>query len=147
MVWEDFGHETTCTDIRELKTRITGTMQAPFRSGTFGSMSLFLRYSRTLPMTAALEISKSVVRYQACRERHARNLALSLLLCGLVLSSMGCWAPFRSHGIRANCLPDTFRTPIRTAGKPLNFSNLTIQPPADYILGPNDMGATGVPRS
>ncbi|QEG41890.1 Polysaccharide biosynthesis/export protein [Roseimaritima ulvae] len=61
------------------------------------------------------------------------------LICGIgVLLQVGCWAPLRSPGIPANQLPESFRTPSRTGGKPLNFSALTISPPQDYILGPND---------
>jgi protein involved in polysaccharide export with SLBB domain len=50
----------------------------------------------------------------------------------------GCWAPLKSVGIPATALPDTFRIPMRTSGAPLNFASLTIAPPQDYILGPND---------
>lgn len=50
----------------------------------------------------------------------------------------GCWAPLHSCGIPATQLPETFRLPTRTGGVPLNFASLTIQPPNDYILGPDD---------
>lgn len=62
-----------------------------------------------------------------------------LLGAAVILLTTGCWAPYRSYGIPACSLPDDFRTPIRTAGPPLNFSSLTMNPPADYLLGTNDV--------
>jgi protein involved in polysaccharide export with SLBB domain len=44
-----------------------------------------------------------------------------------------------SHGIPARKLPESFRAPIRTGAPQLNFTNLTIRPQADYILGPDDV--------
>ncbi|MBI3465187.1 MAG: polysaccharide biosynthesis/export family protein [Planctomycetes bacterium] len=51
----------------------------------------------------------------------------------------GCYAPLRTHGIPARELPDSYRTPVRTAGEPLNYATLTMPPQEDYILGPNDV--------
>ncbi len=51
----------------------------------------------------------------------------------------GCWAPLVSPAIPACSLPDSFRTPIRTAGPPLNLASLSIPPQLDYILGPGDV--------
>lgn len=90
------------------------------------------------PPKKAASTEKSALRSRLC------EVTLVLLLCVLG-SASGCWAPLRSHGIPARCLPDSFRTPIRTAGAPLNYSNLTIQPPADYILGANDILEITVP--
>lgn len=66
-------------------------------------------------------------------------LLLVVALCG------GCWAPLHSPGIAASSLPDSFRIPMRTAGMPLNFANLTARPPADYLLGPGDVLRVTVP--
>lgn len=65
---------------------------------------------------------------------NVRLVACLLLIC----VQTGCWTPLQSHGIQASRLPDTFRIPQRTAGESLNFANLTIEPPDDYLLGPND---------
>ena len=65
-----------------------------------------------------------------------------LLACCLLT---GCWAPLHSHGIAASSLPDHYRTPFRTAGFPLNYSELTVDPPADYLLGPGDILDVTVP--
>ena len=65
------------------------------------------------------------------------------LLCAT--TSLGCWAPLRSPAIPAHTLPDEFRTPMRTAGPPLNFANLTVRSPGDYRLGPNDVLEVSVP--
>ncbi|HYW78951.1 MAG TPA: polysaccharide biosynthesis/export family protein [Thermoguttaceae bacterium] len=63
---------------------------------------------------------------------------LALVSLGLFASG-GCWAPFVSPAIPACSLPDSFRTPIRTAGPPLNLASLSIPPQPDYILGPGDV--------
>ena len=75
----------------------------------------------------------------------AASRGLVVLAACLLVAASGCWAPFRSYGIPARTLPNSFRTPMRTAGAPLNFSNLTVQPPADYILGPNDILEVTIP--
>jgi len=59
--------------------------------------------------------------------------------CGSLLLCAGCWAPFHSYGVPAANLPDAFRIPQRTAGPTLNLCRLTIPPPDDYILGPDDV--------
>jgi protein involved in polysaccharide export with SLBB domain len=51
----------------------------------------------------------------------------------------GCYAPFRSYGVPAANLPETFRVPWRTAAPPLNLAGLTIPPQPDYVLGPGDV--------
>ncbi len=68
-----------------------------------------------------------------------------LLLSAWLVSLTGCWVPFHSPGIPATQLPDSFRLPSRTAGDPLNFAELTIDPPADYVLGPDDVLELTVP--
>jgi protein involved in polysaccharide export with SLBB domain len=57
----------------------------------------------------------------------------------------GCYAPLRSKGIWARELPESFRTPTRGVGQPLNFSNLTARPTVDYILGPGDVLEVTIP--
>ena len=69
----------------------------------------------------------------------SRPASLLAILSVVLPFATGCWAPLHSPGIPAASLPDSYRIPIRTAGPPLNFSSLTIPPPEDYILGPNDM--------
>ena len=74
------------------------------------------------------------------RDRGSTRISACVLLSAVVLfSATGCWAPYRSPGIPACTLPDDFRTPIRTAGPPLNFVSLTMKQPADYYLGTNDI--------
>jgi len=60
------------------------------------------------------------------------------VLFGLSITA-GCWAPLCSPGVPACALPDSFRTPMRTAGPPLNFASLSLPPQKDYILGPDDV--------
>ncbi len=57
----------------------------------------------------------------------------------------GCYAPLRTTSIPARSLPDSFRTPWRTGGAPLNLSRLTVRPPADYFLGPEDILEVTIP--
>lgn len=74
-----------------------------------------------------------------------------LSLCRLLLIALGCciaggcYAPVHSYGIPASSLPDDFRVPSRTVGPPLNFSNLTVAAPPDYLLGPEDVLEVTVP--
>lgn len=63
----------------------------------------------------------------------------------LVATSVGCYAPLCSPGIPAPNLPDSYRTPYKSIALPLNFSNLTVSPPRDYILGPDDVLEVTVP--
>lgn len=70
-----------------------------------------------------------------------RLLALSPVLC--ILS--GCYAPLTSRAIPASTLPEDFRAPLRTGGSPLNLSTLTMTPPRDYLLGPNDILEVTIP--
>jgi protein involved in polysaccharide export with SLBB domain len=56
-----------------------------------------------------------------------------------VSAAAGCYAPLRSPGVRARDLSDEFRTPRRTAGQPLNFADLTLPAPRDYLLGAGDL--------
>lgn len=76
---------------------------------------------------------------QSRRIRRWNPLVGLLILLGLMCVSTGCWAPFCSPGIPACTLPDSFRTPTRTAGPPLNYVTLTMNPQPDYILGTNDV--------
>ena len=57
----------------------------------------------------------------------------------LIILLCGCWAPLLSPGIPASQLPETYRTPNRTAGKPLNYASLTVPATGDYLLGPGDI--------
>lgn len=71
-----------------------------------------------------------------------RPLAAVALFSSLLT---GCYAPLKSPAIPAWELAECYRTPVRTAGAPLNLAALTATPPADYILGPNDVLDIGVP--
>jgi protein involved in polysaccharide export with SLBB domain len=71
---------------------------------------------------------------------------LRLLVLGASwLSVAGCYAPLGTHAIPASSLPEEFRIPWRTGGPPLNLSTLTMQPPRDYLLGPNDILEVTIP--
>jgi len=96
-------------------------------------------------MTTGLDLPNLTAEHKAVGSRNTWGSVCIVFLGCLAVASTGCWAPFRSHGIPARCLPDSFRTPTRTAGAPLNYSNLTIQPPADYILGPDDILEITIP--
>ena len=63
----------------------------------------------------------------------------------LVSSLPGCYAPLVTKAIPARTLPDEFRVPLRTGGPRLNLSALTMQPPQDYLLGPNDILGVTIP--
>ncbi|MCG8449618.1 MAG: polysaccharide export protein [Pirellulales bacterium] len=110
---------------------------------------LAIRLIRAIDFTQKLErgmLSNSTIPCPDAQQRAWLYRTALLLMSGLLaVSTSGCWAPLRSHGIPARCLPDHFRAPMRTAGTPLNFSNLTIQPPVDYILGPNDVLEITIP--
>jgi len=76
------------------------------------------------------------------RRRSASRLPRLALAAGILLGLpivLGCWAPLCSPGVPACALPDEFRTPMRTAGPPLNFASLSLPPQRDYILGPDDV--------
>lgn len=74
--------------------------------------------------------------------QHRTWCLVGLMTC---LTSLGCWAPLHSRAVPASQLSDVYRTPIRTAGAPLNFATLTAEPPSDYILGTNDVIDVTVP--
>lgn len=62
-----------------------------------------------------------------------------LLVAALSLLSTGCWAPYRSYGVQARDLPDSFRLPERVFGDDLGLANLTVPPPPQFLLGPEDL--------
>lgn len=64
---------------------------------------------------------------------------------GFLLGFSGCWTPFYAPATSACDLPDFYRMPVRTAGPPLNYANLTLAPTPDYLLGPNDVLEVTVP--
>lgn len=70
-----------------------------------------------------------------------RLLAVAVTLFSLT----GCYAPLVSHGVPAGTLSEEFRIPFRTGGQPLNLSTLTLTPPRDYLLGPNDLLEVTIP--
>lgn len=61
-----------------------------------------------------------------------------LVGAAVVLAVAGCYVPLRSPAIPACELDDSFRAPDRSVAKELNFASLTLPPPSDYILGPDD---------
>jgi len=75
-----------------------------------------------------------------------RRLFLAVLGLICLLPQTGCWAPFRTVAVAANTLPEEFRTPLRTGGMPLNYANLTVTPPPDYLLGAEDVLDVMVPN-
>ena len=66
-------------------------------------------------------------------------VGIFVIVCLGLLTSVGCYAPMRSPGIPASTLPDSYRMYTRSAGQPLNFANLTLPAPDEYILGPGDI--------
>jgi protein involved in polysaccharide export with SLBB domain len=50
----------------------------------------------------------------------------------------GCYTPLHSYAVPAVELPDYYRMPQRSVAPTLNLAKLTVPPPQDYILGPND---------
>jgi polysaccharide export outer membrane protein len=56
----------------------------------------------------------------------------------IAVALSGCYVPLRSPAIPACQLDDSFRMPNRSVARELNFANLTLPPPSDYILGPDD---------
>jgi protein involved in polysaccharide export with SLBB domain len=79
-------------------------------------------------------------------EVHLQRLLVLLTFCAGVCTSTGCYTPLQSHGIWACSLPDSFRTPVRSVGPPLNYSHLTVRPTADYILGGGDVLEVTIPE-
>ncbi|MEZ6120061.1 MAG: polysaccharide biosynthesis/export family protein [Pirellulaceae bacterium] len=71
------------------------------------------------------------------------QLLFALLACG---NLVGCYAPLRSPAIAATALPDSYRTPYRSVGTPLNFAELTQPTPPDYLLGPKDVLQIAIPE-
>ncbi len=67
----------------------------------------------------------------------SRAVVLAAGCLGAYLTA-GCYAPLHSHGIPAATLPDSYRSPVRSLGSPINFASLTIPPQQDYLLGPGD---------
>ena len=71
-------------------------------------------------------------------------VALIGILC--LVHTTGCYVPLRSPAIPANCLPDEFRTPIRSVAPRLNLATLALSAPNDYILGPKDSISVLIPE-
>lgn len=71
-----------------------------------------------------------------------------LALAALMLLPMlaGCWAPLRTYAVPACELPDSFRMPTRIVGPRLNMANLVVPPPADYLLGADDVLEISIPN-
>jgi len=86
----------------------------------------------------------NILEYPTTRRIGAQALwGLTVVCCVCVAG--GCYAPLVSHGVPARVLPDSFRFPQRTLAPPLNYANLTVPPPTDYLLGPNDVLEVTVP--
>ena len=75
----------------------------------------------------------------ATRDRGIALLSRLWLLAITIVVNGGCYAPIHSPGIPAASLPPEFRTPVRTAGPPLNYSTLVGPQPPVYLLGPGDV--------
>ncbi len=112
------------------------------QSGRFTEYAVGKRTARMLsvnPRKEPLPVASTLASRLA---RASFRVALS----GLSLATLtGCWVPLRSPAIPASSLPDHFRAPLRSSGVPLNFASLTIRPPADYILGTDDVLEVSVP--
>ncbi len=68
----------------------------------------------------------------------ASRFRWATLSCLTLTILTGCYTPLHSPGIPACELPYEFRMPYRSTAQELNLAKLTVPPPADYILGPND---------
>lgn len=77
--------------------------------------------------------------------RQGQRLTSHLALLVTCLACWGCYAPMSSRAIPATALPPEFRVPQRTQGPSLNYSQLTIKPPSDYLLGADDILEVTVP--
>ena len=64
--------------------------------------------------------------------------ATALLGAFCVMMASGCYVPLQSYGIPAWQLTDEYRTPERSMARQMNYADLTVPPPPDYIIGPND---------
>ena len=77
--------------------------------------------------------------------RRLRWMKLSLVvLVGFV--SGGCYVPLRSPALPATALPDEFRTPVRSLSPHLNYANVALIQPQDYLLGPGDRLEITIPN-
>ena len=61
------------------------------------------------------------------------------LASAVVVCAVGCYAPLRSPGTPASRLPDHFRTPVKSCSAPLNFGQLSMSVPDEYLLGRDDV--------
>lgn len=77
--------------------------------------------------------------------RQIDRLALFLAVVVTCIGSVGCYAPMHSQALPAATLPAEFRVPHRTMGPMLNYSQLTIKPPSDYLLGTGDILEVTIP--
>lgn len=77
--------------------------------------------------------------------RHVYRLALVFAVVVVCCDGVGCYAPIHTRATPATSLPHEFRVPQRTMGPSLNYSQLTIKPPSDYLLGSNDILEVTVP--
>jgi len=82
--------------------------------------------------------------------RRSCALWCALLLAALVCS--GCYVPgpkqnmvLNGHSVCAVDLPQDFRTPSRGVASKLNLASLSVPPPAEYLLGPEDTLEVTVP--
>ena len=74
-----------------------------------------------------------------------RWFLLSLTGLWMLAVASGCYAPLHSSAIPARHLPDSFRTPYRTLAPKLNYANLTVASPDDYLIRTNDILEVTVP--
>ncbi len=73
------------------------------------------------------------------------RLWMSTFALLVTTAASGCFAPLHNYAIPATQLPDTFRMPTRIVGNKLNFANLVVPAPPDYLLGVNDVLEVYIP--
>ncbi len=95
--------------------------------------------------TAASNSRSMSTRVSASSDLAPCRRACRAVLIVCWLAAGGCYAPLVAPSISARHLPDTFRTPSRTIAPPLNFANLTVPPPEDYLLGKDDIISVTIP--
>ena len=85
--------------------------------------------------------------YRQVRSRYlSKRLGYVVVVACTLAQCIGCYAPMRSTATPATLLPDHFRTPVRTAGTPLNFAALTRPPAEQFLLGPDDVLDVTIPN-
>ncbi|REJ72177.1 MAG: polysaccharide export protein [Planctomycetota bacterium] len=77
--------------------------------------------------------------------RMNRSFLMSIAGLWILTATSGCYAPLHSSAVPARNLPESFRTPYRTLAPKLNYANLTVASPDDYLIRANDKLEVTIP--